>query len=320
MKSRSPFLFVFFIALGFMYLNSCSNAGNEELSETALNASLSRGLSIMEKQCFSCHSPDAGQEQRVAPPMIAVKRHYVDENTAVAELTTAIHDYINEPTEEKSKMPGARERFGMMPKLALSEVEVEDIARYLIHTEIEAPGWFEEHYQKEHGKQETAEVDKSTAAYGKSLALATKSVLGSNLLHAIQSKGTAGAVEFCNTRAIHLTDSMAEFQGADIKRVSDQPRNPNNQANEQELEYIREAKERLSRGEDLKPYLLESDGQMTGYYPIVTNEMCLQCHGTPNEQVAEATLDVLEEKYPGDKALGYVSNQLRGIWVVNWER
>ena len=252
--------------------------------------------------------------------MIAVRRHYVNSTTTVAELTDAIYSYINDPSEEKSLMPGARRRFGLMPKLALSKTEVEDVARYLIHTEIEAPGWFEEHYQKEHGQQASDEVDKSTAAYGKSLALATKSVLGSNLLHAIQSKGTAGAVEFCNMRAIHLTDSMAEFQGAAIKRVSDQPRNPNNEANERELEYIREAKERLSKGEELKPYMFEVEGKMTGYYPIVTNEMCLQCHGNPDQQVAEATLDVLEEKYPGDKALGYVSNQLRGIWVVNWER
>lgn len=218
-------------------------------------------------------------------------------------------------------MPGALERFGLMPKMTLSEAEVQDIARYLIHTEIEAPEWFEKHYKEEHGQQTTEKtaIDRSTAGYGKSLALATKSVLGSNLLHAIQTKGTAGAVDFCNTRAIHLTDSMAAYQNAHIKRVSDQPRNPGNEANEAELAYIREAKERLSKGEDLSPLLVNNEGEMTGYYPIVTNDMCLQCHGTPNEQVSGETLTVLEEKYPRDKALGYQSNQLRGIWVVNWD-
>jgi|TARA_B110000240_G_scaffold47236_1_gene53538 hypothetical protein len=43
----------------------------------------------------------------------------------------------------------------------------------------------------------------------KEIAVATKGVLGKNLLNAINTKGVAGAVDFCNTQAIPLTDSMA---------------------------------------------------------------------------------------------------------------
>ena len=74
---------------------------------------------------------------------------------------------------------------------------------------------------------------------GKELALETKSNLGQNLARAITEKGPEGAVEFCNIKAIPITDSMSLLLGAKIKRVSDQPRNPDNQANDVKLSYIK---------------------------------------------------------------------------------
>jgi len=51
------------------------------------------------------------------------------------------------------------------------------------------------------------------------------------------------------------------------------------------------------------------------YYPILTQELCLQCHGT-NTQIQEATATRLNNLYPKDLAKGYAENQVRGIWVV----
>ena len=56
------------------------------------------------------------------------------------------------------------------------------------------------------------------------------------------------------------------------------------------------------------------------YYPIVTNGMCLQCHGEPNKEIDEATLAQLNNLYPDDKAKGYAMNQVRGIWSISWEK
>ena len=155
---------------------------------------------------------------------------------------------------------------------------------------------------------------------GRQHAMATQAVLGKNLAHAIQTQGTDGALAFCNLKAYPLTDSMATSLGVEIKRVSDKNRNPGNAANEEELHYITTAKEQLSQGEEAKPEVHQADGQLKGYYPILTNQMCLQCHGKPNEDITSATMAKIRELYPADKATGYNENELRGIWVVTMDK
>jgi hypothetical protein len=113
---------------------------------------------------------------------------------------------------------------------------------------------------------------------------------------------------------------MAVALGAKIKRVSDQPRNPANRANDKELNYIVNAKAELTQGKAASPQLSDLGETMLGYYPITTNAMCLKCHGEPNTQVNQATLDVLNALYPEDMATGYGENELRGIWVVEMNK
>lgn len=157
-------------------------------------------------------------------------------------------------------------------------------------------------------------------ALGQEYAAQTQSVLGKNLMQAIQSKGSAQAVEFCNTQAYPLTDSMAQLLNVHLKRVSDQPRNPENAARGAQLGYISSAKEKLVQGEKVTPQLQEFEGKMIAYYPIITNSMCLQCHGDPDSQINQETLTKLNTLYPDDQARGYAENQLRGIWVVEMDK
>lgn len=169
-------------------------------------------------------------------------------------------------------------------------------------------------------EQETKSVpDSIYAALGLKYAMATKAQLGKNLMGAIQSKGTEHALEFCSTKAIPLTDSMAIAQNATISRVSDKPRNPDNQANTEELEYIKTFKEELAAGKSTKGIVKRKDGKVHYYYPIPTNQMCLQCHGTPNKQIKPEVMTIIDRLYPEDKAKGYDENQVRGIWNVVFE-
>lgn len=155
---------------------------------------------------------------------------------------------------------------------------------------------------------------------GKELALETKSNLGQNLARAITEKGPEGAVEFCNIKAIPITDSMSLLLGAKIKRVSDQPRNPDNQANDVELSYIKKWKDAHANGVDHSPMITEVDQKMIGYYPIITNPMCMQCHGTPGKDINLATLAKIKNLYSTDKATGYNLEELRGIFVVEMNK
>ena len=56
---------------------------------------------------------------------------------------------------------------------------------------------------------------------GKQLAIQTKSSLANYLISSISEKGSEGAVEFCNIKAIPITDSMSVVLGAKIKRDSE---------------------------------------------------------------------------------------------------
>ena len=155
---------------------------------------------------------------------------------------------------------------------------------------------------------------------GLEYALNTQAVLGKNLMQAIQKSGTLGALSFCNEKAIPLTDSMAVVHNAVLKRVSDKPRNINNQANDEELQYIETYKEIIANKESPIAMVKDSDTQVQIYYPILTNAMCLQCHGHPNKSIEASTLKQLTVLYPNDKAIGYDVNEVRGMWSVTFDK
>jgi hypothetical protein len=145
-------------------LNACDNTQSNNQTklpktETLLNNSkldtssiVPNGFTLLENNCFVCHSPDAKMEVRLAPPMEAVKRHYIDKETKEDEFTADLIKFINNPSEENTKMPGAVKKFGVMPKMSFSETELKAIANYNYNSELEKPYWFDKHYKEEKAK------------------------------------------------------------------------------------------------------------------------------------------------------------------------
>ncbi len=326
---------IYFIVV-YLLLAGCKDVKEKtapSVGDGAPGADLSRkehpGKKIMEDKCYICHDATTSEDNRLAPPMIAVKMHYLKGGATKNEFINDFLDWSRKPTLEKSKMRGAVKRFGVMPYLSYPEEEIKQIADYIYDNEIDQPEWFEEHYKKNHGKgkgmgpeHKMARDNKDTdhSALGLKYALSTKVQLGKNLINAIQEKGTVGAVRFCNLRAIKLTDSMAIVNKAKIKRVSDKPRNPDNRANDKELGYIKRFKQMVGNGTEINPMVEEENGQVHFYYPITTNTMCLQCHGTPKGEVSLETLATLRKLYPADLALGYGVNEVRGVWSITFEK
>lgn len=170
-------------------------------------------------------------------------------------------------------------------------------------------------------RSETTEID--TIDYlreGQLLATKTQLVLGENLMKAIKSEGTAYAVSFCSEKAILLTDSMSVSLNARLKRVSNKHRNPDNKANNAELAYINEAKLSLSEGKAVQPKLTIDGNKRIGYYPIFTDQRCVQCHGQAKTEISPTVLSKINDLYPHDLAKGYLSDELRGIWVVEMDK
>ncbi len=327
--------------LSFLTILSCKDitksAPKEITSDIELVSMGERhaGQKIMETECYTCHNPKAPEGSMIAPPMIAIKKHYIGKETSKEQFTQDLIKWINDP-EAETKMPGAQRKFGKMPYMPFPDEAIAQIAEYLYDHEIEKPEWFDSHFKSEHRngnqkgkglgkgkakeKKHTVETPQdSYAKIGMQYALAAKGALGKNLMKAIQQKGPVGAVEFCAIKALPLTDSISQLKNAQIRRVSDKPRNPINFANEEELDYISYFKGLLASGTDPKPILKEAKGQVNFYFPITTNAMCLQCHGKPNEHVKPATMAKLQNLYPLDKALDYNTNEVRGIWAISFD-
>lgn len=157
-------------------------------------------------------------------------------------------------------------------------------------------------------------------AKGQKIAAASQDVLGKNLVNAISTGGTKYAVEFCNVEAIPLTDSMAGVMNASVRRVTDKPRNSNNLANNAEMTLIKNMKEEMENDETPKPQIREINEKMVGYYAVITNQMCLNCHGRKDVDIASETYKKIKMLYPSGKATGYLANELRGMWVVEMNK
>ncbi len=314
----------------------------ESSADLAVNATPDPGKKIVENECYICHNPKASEATMIAPPMVAVKKHYIDDQTSKEAFTKAMITWLSDPQPEKSRMRGALRRFGVMPYQPYSEESIRAIAAYLYDADLPQPDWFEEHFQKGHGqgkgmgkgmgkgkgmgmKKSQLEDDDAyeglPAYYGEKgmeIAMATQGVLGKNLMKAIQVKGTTGAIEFCKTKASRLTDSMGIMKNVLIKRITDLPRNSSNQASEEELGFITAFRRQIENKGEIRPITKEMDDEVFFYYPIVTNTMCLQCHGTPEKEITTPVLETLSALYPQDKATGYDIEQLRGMWRIQF--
>ncbi|QAA81116.1 DUF3365 domain-containing protein [Aequorivita sp. H23M31] len=297
------------------------------------------GKQLMVNNCYMCHNPKASENDMIAPPMVAVKMHYLSEDLSKAEFVDEIISFLKIPSEEKSKMPGAIKKFGLMPYQFYPENTIRQIADYMFDHEIAEPEWFEEHYKKMHGdrptmkgkmgrgkgmgmgrNQEDNSQQLSIEERGMQMAQATKAELGKNLMGQIQKNGVIAALDFCNIQAMPLTDSMSVVHKAHIRRVSDKPRNPKNKADAVELQHVQTFKNQIAAGKEPTPIVTTKGEKVEFYYPITTNSMCLRCHGTPRKELEALTLTNILKHYPDDKATGYGENEVRGIWSIEFSR
>lgn len=324
---QSPLLFMLLLTVVLWGCNGQDKKNQETSTPAKLSEAQKKGKALIATQCASCHDGSTPMEARIGPPMIAIQRRYLKEYKNKEDLAQAIHSFVNHPSKDKALMQGAVQRFGLMPAMPSKEQDIENLADYLLHHELNAPEGFEEHYQKHHsqkkpkrrrqGKHKGSTEAPSYAQLGKRYAMQTKKTLGKNLMRALKTGGPLHALEFCHVRAYPLTDSMAKQLKVSIRRVSDRPRNPKNAADENETEIIKQFKAQLAEGGKPEGHLNRNqEGQILAYYPIITNGMCLQCHGKVGKELKPKTYKKIKSLYPNDQAVGYRAGEVRGAWGI----
>lgn len=146
--------------------------------------------------------------------------------------------------------------------------------------------------------------------------------LKSILVKEMQTNGIVAAVSVCSDTAQILTNDYGVKKGIYIKRVSFKNRNQNNIPDEFEtkaLQYFEELKISGKLSETTEFIDIEElNGVKKVRYlkPIIVQAPCLGCHGT-QENIGADVKNILNEKYPNDKATGYQMDDLRGAVSIS---
>jgi len=151
-------------------------------------------------------------------------------------------------------------------------------------------------------------------------AAALRQGLVTRLTAAMEEGGPVGAIDFCSTEAIPLTQVIQSglHEGLTLKRTSFRYRNPANapdEADEAALLHFELSLQTLPEPPSSFTQRV-SDEEVRYYEPLLVGEFCLQCHGAP-EQLDPQVRAVLTEKYPGDLATGYSAGDFRGLIRVS---
>lgn len=142
---------IYFLAPIIFY--SCQNNNKNSYAKETNNQQIYSGKKIMENKCYVCHNPTTSGKDRIAPPMIAIKKHYILENTSKEEFIKSMQNWIKNPIEKNAKMKGAVRRFGLMPKQHFTEEDIKQISSYIFDNEIDKPVWFDEHHKRKNQKK-----------------------------------------------------------------------------------------------------------------------------------------------------------------------
>lgn len=144
--------------------------------------------------------------------------------------------------------------------------------------------------------------------------------LSGALQKAMTEGGVITAIDVCKTQAIPLTNGVGEANQVEVKRIAVRYRNPENAVNGAEMQLFEDWSTQIGRGEDPAAVVLH-EGQNRIWYGAIrlANPLCLQCHGEPGKDIAEATLAQLRSAYPDDRATGFAMGDLRGAWKISFE-
>jgi hypothetical protein len=139
------------------------------------------------------------------------------------------------------------------------------------------------------------------------------------LLSELEKGGYENAVRVCAEIAQDTTQQYSQKTGHYLRRVSLGFRNRKDVPDEYEQRKL-ESFDRLNREQKLESDYYEVVNERGRRYlrymkPILTGTMCLKCHGQLDE-IPYPVIELLREKYPNDRALGYRVGDVRGAVSV----
>jgi hypothetical protein len=140
--------------------------------------------------------------------------------------------------------------------------------------------------------------------------------LRNSLVREIGTDGLAGAITFCAENASSFTDVYSDT--TIIRRTALRYRNPANRPDSLELVVLQSMALAIRSNEMPRSRIIRDNKNREIHYfkPIMTQAMCVNCHGTTSSQILPDVQRKIKELYPDDQAINFKEGELRGAWHI----
>ncbi len=177
--------------------------------------------------------------------------------------------------------------------------------------------------RKQQQTNESSELTALVLEEGDRISTQAQMALGGQLKQAITAGGPSHAVQFCNLSAGHILDTLySGYEHVKIKRTTEKFRNQANAPSETERDLLQEYQQKLQDNLVLTPAVTHI-GETALLYSkpiIVNNPLCLNCHGSIEQNIGKETYNIISQYYPKDLAVNYQMGDLRGMWSIEFDR
>ncbi len=126
------------------------------------------------------------------------------------------------------------------------------------------------------------------------------------------------AAYLCSKSAQSITkDVNAKFpEGVRVYRTALKYRNEKNKPDATDIEVMKKLDAQIKMKDfKKKPVVVNLDDKYRVYIPLITQKLCLKCHGNP-EKMDSKVKETISKNYPNDKATGFKEGSLRGVIVA----
>lgn len=133
------------------------------------------------------------------------------------------------------------------------------------------------------------------------------------LTDALSRGGPGSAIAFCHIDATVVAQRVGRAEGIAAGRTSDRLRNPTNAPKPWAAALVQ-----ANAGKDARSvegFAVDLGDNVGVLRPIAERAMCDGCHG-PSDKLSPAVRNVLQDRYPVDRAVGFKDGEIRGwFWV-----
>ena len=140
-----------------------------------------------------------------------------------------------------------------------------------------------------------------------------KSSMVKELTKAIRAGGASGAVDTCHASAAEVVEQVKRTRSFPLGRTSDRLRNPTNVPPAWAAATVTQYAG--AKAADVEGFAFDLGDRVGVMRPLPQASVCAGCHG-PAARLAAGVKRVLAERYPADRAVGFVEGQIRGwFWA-----